>query len=194
MEHQVLIVDNSYKPMAVVGWEEAIANVLSDRFSVLDYSDKIVHSAHDKWYLPEIIVAPRSLRISKRVKFDYDAINDRDNNVCAYCGEKFSSRHMTVDHIIPVVKGGKDSWLNCISACKSCNNRKAGRTPEEAGMKLLYQPIEPKTTLELALYKMRLKDEWLPYMPMVILNDLKNLRERTERAEEAANNRFLRVG
>ena len=61
-------------------------------------------------------------------------------------------------------------------------------------MKLLYQPIEPKTTLELALYKMRLKDEWLPYMPMVILNDLKNLRERTERAEEAANNRFLRAG
>lgn len=185
MEHQVLIVDNSYKPVKVICWEDAISNIVSNRFTVLDYSDKYIHSAHDKWYLPEIIVSPKPLKIRKKVKFDYEAINPRDNYTCAYCGESFSTRQMSVDHIIPQSKGGVDSWLNCISACKSCNNRKAGRTPEEAGMKLLFQPIEPKSTFELALYKMRLKDEWLPYMPMVVLNDLKMRKERTENAYQS---------
>lgn len=187
MEHQVLVVDNSYKPMKIINWEDAIVDILNNRFSVLDYSDKFVHSAHDKWYLPEIIVSPRSMKIAKKVKFDYDAINPRDNYVCAYCGEKYNSRFMSVDHIIPQIKGGIDSWKNCISACKSCNNRKAGRTPEEAGMKLLYQPIEPKNTFELALYKMRIKEEWLPYMPMVVLQNIKDLKARTDNAEQRTN-------
>jgi hypothetical protein len=190
MEHSVLVVDNSYKPIKIIGWEDAIVDILNNRFSVLDYSDKYVNSAHDKWYLPEIIVSPRSMKIGRKVKFDYDAINPRDNYVCAYCGEKFSARYMSVDHIMPQTRGGIDSWTNCISACKSCNNRKAGRTPEEAGMKLLYPPIEPKTTLELALYRMRLKDEWLPYMPMVVLQNINALKERTDNAQKETNSRF----
>lgn len=191
MEHQVLVVDTAYKPIKIINWEDAILSIVSNRFSVLDYSDKYVHSAKDKWYLPEIIVSPRPLRISKRVKFDYEAINPRDNYVCAYCGERHPNRYMTVDHIHPQTKGGIDSWKNCISACKSCNNRKAGRTPEEAGMKLLYQPIEPTNTFELALYKLRIKDEWVPYMPMTVLNTMRTLKERTDHAQQEANRRFL---
>lgn len=187
MEHSVLVVDNSYKPKRIVTWESAIADVVQNRFSVLDYSSKIVHSAQDEWYLPEIIVDPRALYISKKVRFDYDAVNARDNCVCAYCGERHSEKNMSVDHIMPQIKGGKDSWMNCITACHRCNNRKAGRTPEEAGMKLLYQPIEPKNTLELMLYRMKLKEEWIPFMPMTILNNLKFLKERTKYAEELAN-------
>jgi hypothetical protein len=57
-------------------------------------------------------------------------------------------------------------------------------------MKLLYPPIEPKTTLELALYRMRLKDEWLPYMPMVVLQNINALKERTDNAQKETNSRF----
>jgi 5-methylcytosine-specific restriction endonuclease McrA len=192
MEHQVLVVDVSYKPVKVVPWEEAICRVLSDRFSVLDYSEKFVYSAQDKWFLPEIIVSPKSHRIRKKVKFDYDLVNARDNYVCAYCGEKYPHKYMTVDHIFPQHRGGKDSWENCITACKSCNNAKGGKTPEEAGMKLLYQPITPANTLELTLFHLKLKEEWMPYMPISVLNNIKNLKERTDYAQEVANRGILR--
>ncbi|MCK9603246.1 MAG: HNH endonuclease [Candidatus Omnitrophica bacterium] len=64
------------------------------------------------------------------------AILTRDGFQCAYCGE----RGTTVDHIIPQSKGGGNTWENLITACQACNNRKSDRTPEEAGMKLLFQP------------------------------------------------------
>lgn len=64
------------------------------------------------------------------------AILTRDGFQCAYCGGKGT----TVDHITPQSKGGENTWENLITACQECNNRKGNRTPEEAGMKLLFQP------------------------------------------------------
>jgi hypothetical protein len=67
----------------------------------------------------------------------------RDNYVCMYCGEHSRSSHLSRDHVIPVVKGGKDIWTNVVTACKSCNSHKGGRTPEQAGMPLLAVPFKP---------------------------------------------------
>jgi hypothetical protein len=180
MEHAVLIVDNSYKPVRTATWEDAIVDVLKNRYSVLEYSDRYVNSAHAKWYLPEIIVSPSPLRIRKSVRFDYDTINYRDNHVCAYCGCKGN----TVDHIVPKKLGGKNSWMNCITACWTCNNKKDSRTPEQAGMPLLYQPIEPANTLEFNLYRLRLKDEWVPYMSSTVIRHVEMLKDRTRDARE----------
>jgi hypothetical protein len=58
-----------------------------------------------------------------------------------YCGEKFHGADLTLDHIIPKSRGGDGSWHNLVCACKKCNHRKADRTPEEAGMKLLRRPL-----------------------------------------------------
>ena len=187
MEHQVLVVDNSYKPMYTVSWDDAIVDIINNRHTVLEYSDKYVNSAHQRWALPEIIVSTGSLRIRKKVKFDYESINARDNHTCAYCGEKAH----TVDHIIPQDPkyGGKDSWDNCISACQRCNNRKRNRTPEEAGMKLLFQPITPNNTFELALYRMRFKDNWLPYIPRQVIANINTLQERTAYAQSVASSK-----
>lgn len=71
------------------------------------------------------------------------ALFERDHNRCAYCGEYFDSHHLTKDHIIPKKDGGRNTWMNLITACKSCNGRKADRTPEKAGMRLRYQPYVP---------------------------------------------------
>ncbi|MCX4027029.1 HNH endonuclease [Endozoicomonas sp. SM1973] len=67
----------------------------------------------------------------------------RDEFHCMYCGEIFSDRELTRDHIKPRVQGGADVWTNVVAACQRCNGYKGGRTPEQAGMQLLAIPFEP---------------------------------------------------
>lgn len=64
----------------------------------------------------------------------------RDRHVCAYCGGTFSESELTVEHIVPVSRGGQHVWTNVVTACRSCNTRKGNRSPEEARMPLLYVP------------------------------------------------------
>jgi 5-methylcytosine-specific restriction endonuclease McrA len=67
----------------------------------------------------------------------------RDRHICAYCGDALPNSRLTRDHVVPVSQGGRDSWMNVVAACKSCNQHKSGRTPEQAGMELLYAPYVP---------------------------------------------------
>lgn len=67
----------------------------------------------------------------------------RDRHICAYCGQRFHENELTLDHIYPEARGGAASWSNAISACRVCNGIKGCRTPEEAGMPLLYVPYVP---------------------------------------------------
>lgn len=67
----------------------------------------------------------------------------RDANLCLYCGERFLSSDLSRDHVRPISQGGLDLWRNVVTACKRCNNHKAGRTPEQAGMQLLAVPFTP---------------------------------------------------
>lgn len=74
---------------------------------------------------------------------DNKALFARDAHLCMYCGGHFRERDLSRDHIVPVSRGGTDTWSNVITACKRCNNHKAGRTPEQAGMQLLAVPFVP---------------------------------------------------
>ncbi len=67
----------------------------------------------------------------------------RDDHLCLYCGNKFDSKNLSRDHVTPLFQGGKDLWANVVTACKRCNNAKAGRTPEQANMELLAIPFIP---------------------------------------------------
>ncbi|HLU61599.1 MAG TPA: HNH endonuclease [Gammaproteobacteria bacterium] len=67
----------------------------------------------------------------------------RDAHLCLYCGERFPASELSRDHVRPLSQGGKDKWTNVVTACKRCNNHKAGRTPEQAGMELLAVPFTP---------------------------------------------------
>lgn len=86
------------------------------------------HAKHQAHYVPPL---------SNRTLFQ------RDNHLCLYCGERFSARQLSRDHVRPTSKGGVDHWTNVVSACVRCNNYKAGRTPEDAGMELLAVPFTP---------------------------------------------------
>ena len=67
----------------------------------------------------------------------------RDQNLCAYCGQEFVNSKLTIDHVHPKSKGGKNIWTNTVTSCKPCNHRKGDRLLEECGMKLLYVPYAP---------------------------------------------------
>ena len=67
----------------------------------------------------------------------------RDCNVCAYCGARLPALRLTRDHVVPISRGGLNIWMNVVTACRPCNQKKGGRTPEKAHMELLYAPYVP---------------------------------------------------
>jgi len=71
------------------------------------------------------------------------ALFRRDSHLCLYCGETFRVKDLSRDHVTPLIQGGQDTWNNVVTACRRCNNHKAGRTPEQAAMQLLAVPFTP---------------------------------------------------
>lgn len=78
------------------------------------------------------------------VKFNRKNIFARDGNRCQYCGKRFSTTELSLDHIIPRSQGGKSTWTNIVCACTNCNKRKGGLMKEEAGMELVRKPVKPR--------------------------------------------------
>jgi 5-methylcytosine-specific restriction endonuclease McrA len=97
------------------------------------------------------IQAPRVIRLlgydkvpRQTVKFNRRNIFARDNNQCQYCGRKFVTSELSLDHVIPRSQGGQTTWENIVCACVDCNVRKGGRTPRQANMTLIRKPEKPK--------------------------------------------------
>jgi 5-methylcytosine-specific restriction endonuclease McrA len=88
----------------------------------------------------------------------------RDRQVCAYCGGRFMVRELSRDHVVPVSRGGKDAWTNTVTACRSCNTRKGGRSPEQAGMPLLYVPYVPNRHEHFILRNRRILADQMEYL------------------------------
>jgi HNH endonuclease len=72
-----------------------------------------------------------------------DALLARDRHICAYCGGRFKRSELDCEHVVPLSKGGRNNWMNLVTACKRCNHHKRNRTPEEAHMPLIYLPYVP---------------------------------------------------
>ena len=85
------------------------------------------------------------------VKFTRRNIYARDSNRCQYCGKRFATSELSLDHVVPRSHGGVSSWANIVCCCVKCNVRKGGRTPYEARMKLVRQPVKPKRSPMIAL-------------------------------------------
>ena len=88
----------------------------------------------------------------------------RDRHVCAYCGGHFHFDELTREHIVPVSRGGVDSRMNCITACKGCNGRKGNRMPEEARMTLLYLPYVPSLHEDMILRGRRILADQMEFL------------------------------
>jgi len=88
----------------------------------------------------------------------------RDRHTCAYCGQRFSSDHLTREHIVPTSRGGVDSWMNCITACRGCNGRKGCRLLHETGMELLYLPYIPSLHEDMILKGRRILADQMEFL------------------------------
>jgi 5-methylcytosine-specific restriction endonuclease McrA len=88
----------------------------------------------------------------------------RDRYVCAYCGHSHASDDLTREHIQPTSRGGVDSWMNCITACRGCNGRKGNRMPEEAYMSLLYLPYVPSLHEDMILRGRRILVDQMEFL------------------------------
>ena len=104
----------------------------------------------------------------KEVKFTRHNIFERDQNTCQYCGKRFTRTDLNLDHVNPRSRGGLSTWENVVTSCIACNRKKAGRTPGEAGMKLIKKPVRPKWT---PLYRLPLVNtpykEWQLFLDFV---------------------------
>lgn len=107
--------------------------------------DDWVRTATTQIQVPRVIRLLSYERMPKHtVKFNRRNIFARDNNGCQYCGKKFPTQELSLDHIVPRSQGGVSSWENIVCACVSCNVRKGGRTPKQAHMHLIRKPEKPK--------------------------------------------------
>ena len=107
--------------------------------------------------VPRIIRVLTFTKLPKRqVRFSRRNIFARDMGRCQYCGSKFPTSELSLDHVVPLSRGGQNSWVNVVCACTACNKRKGGRTPEQTHMKLIRPPLEPKFNPQISL-KLRRK-------------------------------------
>ncbi|MEX2671011.1 MAG: HNH endonuclease [Phycisphaeraceae bacterium] len=97
------------------------------------------------------IAVPKIIRLfgydrlpQQTVKLNRRNIYARDHNICQYCGSRFPTNELTLDHVKPRTQGGDSSWQNLVCACVACNSRKGGRTPEQARMDLIRRPFKPR--------------------------------------------------
>lgn len=104
-----------------------------------------IQSVNFHLQVPRIVRLLRYDRVPRNaVKFSRRNVFLRDDFCCQYCGRRHASSGLSLDHVMPRSRGGETSWINIVTACLKCNVRKGGRTPREANMKLLNQPVRPR--------------------------------------------------
>lgn len=171
--------------------QEPVAEVVSvedGRFVSYDFEDWIELSAlrfeleaEDHEWVRTVrvyLAAPRIVRVltfSKlprdEVKFNRRSVLARDDHRCQYCGRQFPTAELTLDHVIPRSQSGTTNWENVVCACPRCNVRKGGRTPRQAGLRLLCEPVKPKRNPAITV---RLSDKrysmWRPFLDRATWN------------------------
>ncbi|MCW5891831.1 MAG: HNH endonuclease [bacterium] len=116
--------------------------------------------------VPRVILLLAYDRMPRRhVRFSRYNIYARDQNQCQYCGRQFARAELNLDHVVPRSQGGASTWENVVCSCLRCNRVKGGRTPVQAGMKLIRLPYRPQwTPFMLEAFSLRRHKEWLPFL------------------------------
>ncbi len=171
LDCNVLVLNKHYMAVRIVGARRAfsllcrkLAEVVSYEegvYSGYDFNDWCEVSQFKRNFEPDgndwistvnfYIAVPRIIRLlfydrlpQAKVKFNRRNIFARDRNCCQYCGKKFPTSELSLNHVIPRTLGGKSDWDNMVCACVECNALKGGRMPREAGMALIAKPTKPK--------------------------------------------------
>lgn len=171
LDSKVLVLNKLYMAIRVVSARRAFTMLAKDLAEVIHVDDGKYHNynfsswvevaAFQKEYEREQhdwvktvrldIAVPRIIRLfgyerlpAQTVKLNRRNLFARDRNQCQYCGKHFPTADLSLDHVLPRTLGGGESWENLVCACIWCNARKGGRTPDQAGMKLIRAVKRPK--------------------------------------------------
>lgn len=138
-----------YRVAARLYFQGEVAYACGDTLFLLRGGINSVTRVQSRLVIHSIIATYGVHRALNKLRDDYApplsnrTLFQRDDHMCMYCGQRFSPRHLSRDHVRPSSKGGSDHWNNVVTACVRCNNFKAGRSPEDAGMELLAVPFTP---------------------------------------------------
>jgi 5-methylcytosine-specific restriction endonuclease McrA len=125
-------------------WRE-ISEYRLKNFQYREEEDDWVRTASTQIQVPRVIRLLDYEKVPRHaVKFNRRNIFARDNNQCQFCGKRFPTTELSLDHVVPRSQGGVSSWENIVCACIDCNVRKGGRTPKQAHMSLIRKPEKPK--------------------------------------------------
>ena len=179
----VLVLNRNYQPVHVTSVKRAlsllylgVAKAIDTQYRLYEFSDWAALSAsapHDSVHtidrrirVPRVVVLSAYEYLPKgRVRFSRLNIYARDHDTCQYCARQLPRAELNLDHVVPRSQGGKTSWENVVCSCVPCNLRKGGRTPAQAGMKLLKVPMRPRWTPFFRGASRRITyREWLPFL------------------------------
>lgn len=183
---KVLVLNRAYLPIHITSVRRAcsllyqgIARAVNEQYQTFDFDSWAALSAslhaetvglvNRAMRVPRVILLVGYDRVPKRhVRFSRFNVYARDRNTCQYCGQAFARSDLNLDHVIPRSQGGTSIWENVVCSCLRCNRHKGGRSPDEAGMKLLRRPFRPNwTPFVLETWSLRRHREWLPFLSTV---------------------------
>ncbi len=171
LSSSVLLLNRLYMALRIISVKRAVTLVYRELAEIVsvedgqylsyDFNDWLEVSAARAAFEPEKhdwlrtvrfqIAVPRVVRLldydklpKARVKLNRRNLFARDRNRCQYCGRRFPTSDLSIDHVVPRSQGGKTTWDNVVCACTRCNVRKGGRTPEQAHMRLITRPVRPR--------------------------------------------------
>lgn len=164
MNRKVLVLNQDFSALSVCSIAKAFLLVYLDKAEMIaNVEAQAIRTVSREYQMPSIIRLHHYVQMPYRggVTLSRQNVFKRDTHQCQYCG---SEKDLTLDHVMPRSRGGKTSWDNLITACKSCNSRKGDLTPEEAKMPLRQKPFKPSFVMFLRDFSGKISDEWLLYL------------------------------
>lgn len=136
---KVLVLNASYEPLNVCGWRRAILLVFKGKAEQIEHNGNVIYP---NFNMPTVIRLRNYIKIPyKEIPLTRRNLMFRDGHTCQYCTDK--GPDLTIDHVRPRSRGGRDTWDNVVACCQRCNVKKGNKTPREAHMKLRKQPKAP---------------------------------------------------
>lgn len=131
--YRCLILNRDYQPLSnfplsIGTWQDVIKGVLQDKYEVLEtYPEKTIRTPNLEYPVPSIVVTKGFKNNKRKVEFSKSNVVLRDDYQCQYCDGHFKGSALTLDHVIPKSKGGRENWLNMVAACDPCNGSKGSK-------------------------------------------------------------------
>ena len=167
---RTLLLDVAYQPVDILQWSRAVAMDYIGKVEVLEYYEHYIRSAREMHFLPAVMrldfyVNPD--KVGKKLQPSRRNVFLRDNFECQYCGTPCSRAQLTLDHVVPVSKGGECSWENLTTACQKCNQKKGDALLDQSSLTLRRKPRRPsKLDLSRNLRgEVQLPELWGDYLP-----------------------------